>query len=443
MAGALSVSKPPPFESLTGEALAEAGRPGALRARVEAARAALERSAGTRGRDLVVSPYRICPLGAHSDHQHGPVLGLAIDLHTVLVSAPRDDARVRLWSADFPGEVTLDLRAPAGAADATHEGGDASSSAAGWGRYVRGAAAVLGERLPRRPRGLDGRLSGALPGGGLSSSASTVVALLLALARANDVPLGAAELVTLARRAENEFAGVACGVLDPACVVGGRRGQLLRIDTARTRWEPVAGPPDAAPPRFLVASTGIARHLADTDFNRRVDECHAAAAALGALAGLAPAEGPGAVRRLGELDDAVFEAHGPKLPEAWRRRAAHFFGERRRVEAGVRRWREGALAAFGRLMNASCESSVRLYETGSPELVALQEIWEDTPGVLGARFSGAGFGGCSVALAEAGAAEPAAASVARRFAAAFPALAGRVRVLAVGGEDGARVLSLS
>jgi len=391
--------------------------------RIETLRRRVEAQYGVAARDIQIAcaPYRICPLGAHSDHQHGRVLGVAIDACTLLAFAPTDRPALVLRSADFEGEVEVELAA-------TPRPGIAA-----WGRYAQGAAAVLRERLGARPRGLVGCLAGTLPGAGLSSSASLLVALLMGMARANELTLAPHDLARLAQRAENGHVGVACGALDPSTVVAARRDHLLAIDTVRLRWEAI--PPGASAPRvcFLVAFSGVSRHLAATDFNRRVEECLAAARRLGELAGL-PAQ------RLGELPDAVFEAHGAALPREQALRARHFFGERSRVGQGVAAWRAGDLRRFGALMDASCRSSIENYETGSPELQRLQEILHATPGVLGSRFSGAGFGGSAVALVEADAAEFARAAVEETFRHEHPALTARARCFLARSEDGARLL---
>jgi galactokinase/galacturonokinase len=260
-----------------------------------------------------------------------------------------------------------------------------------------------------------------------------ILAYLTALAALNGLALRPEELVALSRRAENEHVGVQSGILDPASIVASRRGALVRIDTAAARWERIGVGSSAPPHCFLVAFTGQARSLAHTDFNRRVDECRAAAARLAERAGLP------AARHLGDLGDAVFEAHLGALPPTERLRARHFAGERRRVREGVERWERGDLAGFGALMSESCRSSVENYETGSPELAILQRILERTPGVFGARFSGAGFGGCSVALVAEAEAEEARRRVLADFLAELPALEGRARAFLVRGEDGVRI----
>ena len=383
----------------------------------------IEAGADPGGLAAVLSPYRICPIGAHSDHQHAPVLATAIDAHTVLSFAPAPGAEVALASENFPGELRFDLRAPE------------AGAGPGWGRYARGAAWALRERLPRAPRGLIGRVGGPLPGGGLSSSASVLLAYLSALAHVNGLSLEPRELVLLSRSAENEFVGLASGVLDPAAIVGSRRGRLLAIDTREVRWEVVPCAPSAPAVCFLVIFTGTPRSLVGTRFNQRVEECREAARELARLAGLSP------TGFLGVLPDAVFEEHLPALEPALQRRARHVFGERARVARGAEHWRRGELAQFGALMNESCRSSLENYQTGSPELAALQRVLEAIPGVLGARFSGAGFGGCCVALVEAGSAEEARDRALAEFTGLFPALAGRASALLAQGEDGLRLAS--
>jgi galactokinase/galacturonokinase len=393
-----------------------------------------QRIAGLRGRvgreagvdptrvEVALAPYRICPLGAHSDHQQGRVLGAAIDACTLLAFASRPETALELDSADFPGRVRVEL------ADAS------SYSGPEWGRYALGASAVLRERLAPRPIGLSGRIEGTLPGAGLASSASVLIAILQALARVNGLALAPEELARLARRAENEYVGVACGVLDPASVAGARRDHLLAIDTVSVSWEAIPLGESAAPAQFLVVYTGMPRHLASMDFNLRVEECLVAARQLGALAGLPD------VQVLGDVSAEVFEAHAAELPPTGRRRARHFFSEQRRVREGIAAWLAGDLRRFGALMNASCESSIANYQTGSRELVRLQEILLATPGVLGSRFSGAGFGGCAVALVAQDACQAVQDQVLCELRAAFPTLSARARCFLTRSEDGARIL---
>lgn len=391
--------------------------------RVQNLRAALARRVSVSLDDVraVVSPYRVCPLGAHIDHQHGPVLGMAIGLGTLLAYAPAPDGAVCLESEGFGPGVRFAWS-------------DAAEGGVEWERYARAAAAVLADRLPGAPRGLFGAVAGDLPGGGLSSSASVLVAYLLALADVNGLELTPRELVTLARRAENDFVGVQSGVLDPASVVGARRGQLLEIETRDLHWRSLelgAVAPDA---RVVIVFSGRGRNLVRTPFNVRVSECRSAAARIAAEAGLDP------VDALGDLPEALLENRLEELPPLERARARHFVSERDRVRRGVAAWERGDLVEFGRLMSESCRSSVENYETGSEEQRELQEILSRTPGVFGSRFSGAGYGGCNVALVAAKDTAAAAESVLVEYRQRCPELAAEARVFAVDSVDGARIL---
>jgi galactokinase len=168
-----------------------------------------------------------------------------------------------------------------------------------------------------------------------------------------------------------------------------------------------------------VAFSGVGRTLAGSAFNSRVDECRKSARRLLELGGEAPGESP----VLSDVRPEVFEQHAVDLPQTLRRRAAHYFGEQRRVLTGVAAWRQGDLDRFGALMTASGASSIYNYESGTAELVALYEALRDTPGVYGTRFSGGGFGGSCIALIEPEAGASIIEGVKRRYEIAHPTAA--------------------
>ena len=226
---------------------------------------------------VAVAPYRVCPIGAHSDHQGGPVLGMAVSAYTLLAFTVAPTSDVVLTSENFPGEIRLDLNRP------TMK--PATADEPNWGRYLRGAACALRNRLPPEARGIAGRVSGSLPAGGLSSSASVILSYLSALGEANALALEPRELIELALKAEKDFVGVNVGILDPAAIVGARRGHLLAIDTCETKWEPLPLGPEPPDYRILAAFSGITRNLSGTDYNQRVEECFQAARKLAALSG--------------------------------------------------------------------------------------------------------------------------------------------------------------
>ena len=343
---------------------------------------------------------------------------MAVSAHTKLTFSPSASSEVRLKSVNFPDEVRFEL------GDPTEPSGQPGQPE--WGRYPRAAALALGERVTR---GIEGTVEGTLPGGGLSSSASVLLAYLTALADANGLELTSKETAELALRAERDFVGVKVGILDFAAIVGAERDQLLFIDSRENRWEALALGDGAPAWRILVAFTGTTRNLAATGYNSRVDECFEAVATLAAAAGLEAARG------LHDFTDAQFDEHRTKLEGAPARRARHFFTERARVQRGAELWRRGHLEEFGALMNASCESSIQNWESGSPELIELQQILLETEGVYGSRFSGAGFGGCVVALVDGTRDEDIRRSVEHTMDARPPA-----SVFLLDSDDGVRIL---
>jgi galacturonokinase len=370
---------------------------------------------------VVRSPYRVCPLGAHVDHQLGQVTAMALDQGVVLAYAPMTAARVRLASADFPGEVAFDLaEVPACVA------GD-------WGNFARGAALALQARYSLC-RGLVGVTSGRLAEGGLSSSAAVGVAYLIALEDVNGLDVSPEDNIDLDQAIENGYLGLRNGILDQAAILLSRQDQLLHLDCATRQHRRVAPGPDLAPFRLLIAFSGLRQALVSTDYNRRVDECQTAARALLDAVGR-----PHSDPRLGRITAAEYAAHARLLGGPPARRAAHFFGEVARVEQGVEAWQAGDLAAFGRLVTASGESSVVNYECGCPPLIDLFRLLVATPGVYGARFSGAGFRGCCLALVDADAAPAAAARVRAEYGQRHPQLAAAAAVLVCASGDGARI----
>ena len=370
---------------------------------------------------VLVAPYRICPLGAHIDHQGGPVLGMAINACTLMAYAPSDSREVRLRSRNYPGRVRIDL--------------DAIGEVPGsfWGVYARAAALALKEQH-HLTRGMVGIIDGMLPGCGLSSSASVLLACLHALADVNDLAPAPWDYVHLTRRAENGHIGLNNGILDQTSIVFGRRRHLVHIDT---RAEEVTHLPESDTRTnyaIIVAYSGISRELTTSGYNTRVQECVEAATQLAGHAGLP------AAKRLSDLPPEILVRHVDKLPTPLDRRARHFISEVQRVKEGIVAWREGRLVDFGRLMRASGRSSVEQYECGSPAIHDLQQIMNTTEGVLGARFSGGGFGGCVVGLVEPDRAEQAAAAIREAYFGLHPEVRDRAAVYLSESADGVRAL---
>ncbi|HEX6269398.1 MAG TPA: galactokinase family protein [Anaerolineales bacterium] len=347
----------------------------------------------------IFSPYRICPLGAHVDHQGGAVLGGTIHIGTTLAYRPSDNQRVSIASGQF-GETEFSIEDEV---DQTH-----------WARYAQAAAHVLSGRLKR---GIQAHVSGSLIGAGLSSSASVSLAYLKALADANDIELSNKQLVQLEYQLEHDVLGLQIGLLDPLTIVYGKRNALLFMDMITASVTPIFNSPsnDSA---WIVAYSGVSRELTKSGFNARVLECRAAASML-----------KDGAERLSDVPRELCEERKMALPEHLRRRAEHFYGEVERVRRGARAWEDSDMELFGKLMNQSCESSIRLYESGSDILIQLHEIASQARGVYGSRFSGGGYGGCVVALAKRDQAEDAAVEIQDRCSAHHPELPSAVHIV--------------
>lgn len=353
----------------------------------------------------VIAPYRICPLGAHIDHQGGHVLGRTINTGTVLSYALQKQARVTLKSTEFDGMAEFTMGT---AVEKSH-----------WARYAQAAALALQQRQPLS-RGIVGVVSGTLIGAGLSSSAAVGLAYLSALAEVNDIELGPAELVELDRQLENDYLGLQNGILDQSSIVYGREDAFTFIHVQEQQLTWVPDPAEAAEICWLVVYSGIPRMLTNTDYNLRVGECRQAAQWLQADAAI-----------LFDVPQERFRERRAAMPEPLRRRATHFYGEVERVAQGAHAWREGDFIQFGRLMNASCASSIEQYQCGHEVIIALQQIVRSAPGVYGSRFSGGGYGGCVIALTEASQASAAAETIMAGFCERFPDTASQAAVYQV------------
>ncbi|MCC9076314.1 hypothetical protein FKZ61_009340 [Litorilinea aerophila] len=364
---------------------------------------------------VVRAPLRICPLGAHIDHQLGIVTGMTIDQAILLAFAPAADATFHVESLNFPEAVTF----PA-AQVPPYRRGD-------WGNYLRGAVLALQQRF-RLDRGFVGVVGGAMPIGGLSSSAAVTIAYLLALEALNGLQLSPGDNVELVRYTENRYIGLNNGILDQSVILFSQERHLTRIDCRDLAIDRVATPlpVDGPTPAFeiLAVYSGVTHVLVGTDYNSRVAECQEATRQLLGFVGQEAGPDP----RLRQVDPAIFHAEGHRLSPPLHRRALHFFGEMERVEAGVAAWQAGDLARFGELMNRSGESSIRYYECGSPQLITLYEVLRETPGVYGTRFSGAGFRGNCIALIDPARREEIAAAIHARYPAAHPEEAPRYSI---------------
>lgn len=371
----------------------------------------------------IFSPYRVCPLGAHVDHQHGLVTGFAFDKGVDFWFSPTEDGMVRLRSLTFPGEAEFPIN-------------DLVRIKQGhWSDYARGAKYALSKRFTLK-RGVEGVIQGSLPIGGLSSSAAVLTAYVMALAKANDIELKKMEVIKIASEAEREYIGLNNGILDQSCIVLSEKDSLLFLDTETEEYRVI--PKSDKMPDFELGIffSGLTRSLVSSDYNLRVSECKAAAWNM-----LAYTNQPlKSLEKtfLRDIPKETFEQTCDRMPARFARRAEHFYSEYRRVRKGVTAWESGNLELFGELSFESCESSIHNYECGSPELIAIYEIMRTLDGVYGGRFSGAGFKGACIALVDPAKKDAIREELTRRYLDRFPEYKETFEVHFCKTDDGAR-----
>ena len=395
----------------------------------------------------IFSPYRVCPLGAHVDHQHGLVTGFAIDKGVDLWFNVREDSTVKLTSRTFEGDVEFEIDKPSQVKE--HH----------WGDYARGAKYALKKRFELK-RGIEGVIQGSLPVGGLSSSAAVLIAYVMAFAKANDVTLQPFEVVKIASEAEREYIGLNNGLLDQACIALSKKNQLLFLDCDSNEYRVIPfgrvtntnninltnlkdshNSSDSCsdlPFEIGIFFSGLTRSLVNSDYNLRVYECKTAAWNM-----LAYTDQPLKTfdkTFLRDIPKATFEKTRIAMPQRFARRAEHFYSEYRRVRQGVTAWETGNLKLFGKLSFDSCESSIHNYECGSPELIAIYEIMRQLPGVYGGRFSGAGFKGACIALVDPAYKEEIQQVLTEKYLEQFPEYEKTFQVFWVKPDDGARFI---
>ena len=359
---------------------------------------------------IVRGPGRVNLIGEHTDYNDGFVLPMAIDRAAWIAFRPRADGLVRLGSLDFRETVEFELQS-------LERGGP------GWGEYPKGVAWAL-QQAGLRLRGWEGMMLGEVPlGAGLSSSAAVELATARAFASVSDLAWEPQAMAGLAQRAENEWVGVACGIMDQLASACGLADHALCIDCRSLEVTPVKLPQSAS---VLVLDTGTRRGLLSSAYNQRREECRVGAQAFG-------------LSSLRDLAEDTFASGQGRLEPTVRRRVRHVLTENARTLRAVRALREGEVELVGRLMLESHASLRDDFEVSSPALDVMVEIAAAQPECWGARMTGGGFGGCAVALVD----REAAGEVGQRIAAGYLDRTGTQAAVyicrAAGGADAMRV----
>lgn len=341
---------------------------------------------GVQAGAIVRGPGRVNLIGEHTDYNDGFVLPMAIDRDVLIALRAREDRIVRMVAADLGDEQTFDL--------------DDLQKAEGWQEYVKGVAWALMDEFAPALRGFDAVMAGNVPrGAGLSSSAALELATARAFQVSSSFPWDPVAMALAGKHAENAWVGVNSGIMDQLISALGTEGHALLIDCRSLATDAVPLPSGYV---VVVLDTMTRRGLVGSAYNERRAACEGAARRFGVAA----------LRDL-NLETLMQQRHA--LDETTLRRARHVVTENARTLAAADAMRRDDAAALGRLMDASHQSLRDDFEVSSPALDAIQAAARTAPGCVGARMTGAGFGGCAVALVAEQELEAFSAAVAARY----------------------------
>jgi len=329
---------------------------------------------------VISSPGRINLIGEHTDYNEGFVLPGATDLVIIFAVAPRDDRRCRFYSVDFNQEFETELSL-------------FQKSPLRWPDYLQG---VLDEFLKAgyRINGLDVAFGGNVPiGGGMSSSAAIEGGIAFALNYLFELNLDLLTLTRLAQKAENEFVGVRCGIMDMFVNLHGQKKKVLKIDCRSLEYEYY--PFEREDIRVIISDTRVRRELASSEYNIRRRQCEEGVMLL--------KKHYPEIKSLRDVSLEMLENHSSEFDPVVFKRCAYVLEENQRVDLACQDLLRGDLVSFGKRMYESHEGLRHEYEVSSPELNLLVESASRVAGVFGSRMMGAGFGGCTISLAEAAA----------------------------------------
>lgn len=326
------------------------------------------------------SPGRINLIGEHTDYNGGHVFPCAITLGTYGAARKREDDLLRFYSANFPEEGIIELSLSHLTKDPAHT----------WANYPKGVIKFLQEEGHVIDKGVDVYVEGNIPNGsGLSSSASLELLMGIIAERLFDLQVTRLDLIKIGKRTENDFIGVNSGIMDQFAIGMGQENQAILLDTNTLEYE--LAPLDLGKHVIVIMNTKKRRELVDSKYNERRAECEEAVRELQA--------GGLSIQTLGELSHDQFDQYSYLIKDGNRlKRARHAVLENERTMLAVKALKAGQLADFGRLMNASHVSLEHDYEVTGLELDTLVHTAWEQEGVLGARMTGAGFGGCAIAI---------------------------------------------
>ena len=365
-------------------------------------------------------PYRICPIGAHVDHQHGLVTGFALNYGIGISYSINDDDLCQVVSHNFK------IRKRFRVTEVLEKQND-------WADYVRGGVKALQKNGYNLKYGINAYMYGELPIGGLSSSAASIISFLKAISKANGFELSNQELIEFAYQAETEFVGMSIGKLDQSCEALSKKDKLLVLDTNNGVYKTIELGKNSMPFKFLVVHCGAERQLAGSYYNIRVDECKSAAFITNSYLGVYKKFKDTYLRDLKYEDFLKYEK---MMPKNFAKRAHHFYDECDRVRRGEEAWAKGDIIEFGKIVSESGKSSIEMYESGSQLLIDLYNIMVNTTGVYGSRFMGGGFNGACLAIIDPNLENEVMENIKNEYSKLHPEYAEKVKLFICTSEDG-------
>ena len=359
-------------------------------------------------------PYRICPRGAHIDHQYGVVSGTSVDIGITFEYEEINSSKIILSSQDYEGIYEFDIYFN-------------NQRCMDWADYFRGVIEVLKTKY-KLNKGLKGTFIGDLPSGGISSSSSSQIAFLSAICKINQINLSKEDIIHIVYEVEHNYMGLSVGILDPSCEVLAKKDSFLFLDTLTKYSFTIENKEFNKEYQFLILYSGVKRNLVGSKYNTRVEElkqCYDKLNIDYQVCG-----------KLRDIPSYYYEKYKDILNEVELKRSQHYFSEMERVRLGLQAWRKNDMNTFGKLMNESCLSSIYNYESGSKVLIDLFELTRSIDGVLGIRFLGAGFNGSSLALIKKNKAGSIMKVIQENYLKLYPELEKDFKIIAVELSDG-------
>ena len=354
-----------------------------MQARIDQMREAVAKHFGGKPQLIVRAPGRVNLIGEHTDYNEGFVFPVAIDREMLVAAAPSENGQIRAFSLDYGELVSFDLKQIERSSDAS------------WSNYFRAVLDTL-NKGGYQIRGFDAVLSGNVPqGAGLSSSAAFEVAVATTCNALFNLGISKKDIALLSQKSENEFIGVQCGIMDQFISALGEDDSALMIDCKDLSYKAVPLHLSSGGYSIVITNSGVRRGLVDSEYNARRNECTEGARLLSQLTGRA-------IKTLRDATTEDLRTHGDSMPEKVYRRSKHVVFENQRVINAVEALENGDISRLGKLMNESHDSMRDDFEISCAEIDLLVKLTQEFPGVAGARLTGAGFGGCTVAVIESG-----------------------------------------